>query len=163
MIKELNLVNSDLILNSSRILILLSKFETKKSFKLNANKIMLYDFYMKFPNTMLPNGDHLLKSEDFNEHYSYFHSEPDLEEYQLYIRYLLSKKLIERVILKNEFCYRINPRGIEALKNFETSYSTELHKIAEYIKKEISKLSETNIEQSIIDMALNKDRNDLIL
>ncbi|MFQ3546590.1 hypothetical protein Q7A53_21110 [Halobacillus rhizosphaerae] len=160
MIKELNLVNSDLILNSSRVLILISKFESKKKFKLNTNKIMLFDFYMKFPNTMLPNEDHSLNKEDFNEYYSYFHWQPNFEEYQLYIRFLLSKNLVERITIENDFCYRINQQGIEALKSIKTPYSIELHKIAEYIKKEISNLSEAKIEKSIIEMSLKKDRND---
>ncbi|MEC0710133.1 hypothetical protein P8881_21620 [Bacillus haynesii] len=163
MIKELNLVNRDLILNSTRLLILMSKFETKKSFRLNINKIMLFDFYMKFPNTMIPNRDDLLNKEDFNEYYSFFHWQPNIDEYHLYIRYLLSKELVNQINIDNDFCYQINQKGKEVLENINTLYATELHKIAVYIKKELSTLSESRIEQSIIDMSLKKDRNDFIL
>jgi hypothetical protein len=153
MIKELNLVNSDLILNSTRVLILISKFESRKSFKLNANKIMLYDFYMKFPQTMLPKEYKVSTGEDFNEFYSFFHSRPDREEYRLYIRYLLSKKLVDKLVIENDFCYRINNRGKEVILNMESNYSIELNKVADYIKKEVSKLSEAVIEETILLMS----------
>ncbi|MBN8211090.1 hypothetical protein JI666_20350 [Bacillus sp. NTK071] len=153
MIKELNLVNSDLILNSTRVLILISKFESRKAFKLNATKIMLYDFYMKFPQTMLPKEIDISTEEDFNEFYSFFHSRPDREEYQLYIRYLLGKRLVDRVVIENDFCYRINDRGKEVIYNLKSDYSMELDKIAEYIKKDVSKLSETLIEETILRMS----------
>ncbi|HHT7165332.1 TPA: ABC-three component system middle component 2 [Bacillus cereus] len=159
MIRELNLVNSDLILNSTRVLILVSKFESRKAFKLNANKIMLYDFYMKFPQTMIPKNFNISTEQDFNEFYSFFHSQPDREEYQLYIRYLISKKLVDRIIIGSDFCYRITEKGKEALIKLESRYSKELHKIANYIKQEVSKLSENNIEETILRMSLKGNRD----
>ncbi|WP_394548562.1 ABC-three component system middle component 2 [Priestia aryabhattai] len=151
MIEELNLVNSDLILNSTRILILISEFDSKKSFKMNLNKIMLYDFYMKFPRTMLPDGENQGEQRDFNEFYSFFHWQPDREEYNLYLRYLLSKKLIHRIIIDNDFCFKINERGREALEKLKSTYAAELDSIAKYIKKEVSKLSDTKVESIIIE------------
>lgn len=151
MIKELNLVNRDLILNSTRVLILISKFESRKAYKLNSTKIMLFDFYMKFPVTMLPKEVELSTKEDFNESYSFFHARPDREEYQLYLRYLVSKRLVDRVILGNDFCYRVNNRGKEVVQNMESDYSFELHKIADYIKRNITKLSESAIEDAILN------------
>ncbi|MDI0273535.1 hypothetical protein QGQ84_08085 [Bacillus safensis] len=157
---ELNLVNRDLILNSTRILILISKFATRKTFKLNLYKIMLYDFYMKFPQTMLPREIRNNNSKDFNEFYSYFHWQPDRDEYNLYLRYLIGKKLIDKVIIGSDLCYRINERGISVLKSLESSYSYELNSIADYIKKEISKLSDSIIESKIVNQSLKSTRDD---
>ncbi|HFU7085163.1 MULTISPECIES: ABC-three component system middle component 2 [Bacillus cereus group] len=151
MIEELNLVNRDLILNSTRILILIAEFDSKKSFKMNLNRIMLYDFYMKFPRTMLPKKEIREEQRDFNEFYSFFHWQPDRTEYNLYLRYLLSKNLIQRKIIDNDFSFRINELGKEVLEKMKSTYATELGSIAKYIKKELSKLSDTKVESMIIE------------
>lgn len=153
MIKELNLVNSDLILNSTRLLILLSKFESRKAFKMNINKIMLFDFYMKFPKTMIPSATKDIKGQDFNEFYSFYHWQPDRDQYHQFIRYLLSKKLIEKKIISNDFIYQINDRGKSVIERLESDYSKQLDAISDYIKKEISKLSDEKIEEDIIQNA----------
>ncbi|TDL80961.1 ABC-three component system middle component 2 [Peribacillus frigoritolerans] len=151
MIEELNLVNRDIILNSTRLLILISEFDSKKSFKMNINRIMLYDFFMKFPRTMLPNKEIQGDQKDFNEFYSFFHWQPDREEYNLYLRYLLSKKLIQRKIVDNDFCFRINEMGKDVIEKMESSYAVELGRVAMYIKKELTKLSDTKVESMIIE------------
>ena len=155
MIKELNLVNSDLILNSTRILILLSKFESRKSFKMNINKIMLFDFYMKFPKTMIPSTSNDIREQDFNEFYSFYHWQPDREQYHQFIRYLLSKKLIEKNIISNDFIYQINDRGNNVIDKLESKYSKQLDTISDFIKKEVSKLSDSKIEENILKNAFN--------
>lgn len=153
MIKELNLVNSDLILNSIRLLILLSKFESQKAFKMNINKIMLFDFYMKFPKTMIPSQNKDLKGQDFNEFYSFYHWQPDRDQYHQFIRYLLSKRLIDKKIISNDFIYQINDKGKSVIERLESDYSKQLDAIADYIKKEVSKLSDTKIEEDILQNA----------
>ncbi|MEK4275212.1 ABC-three component system middle component 2 [Paenibacillus sp. FSL R7-0026] len=151
MIEELNLVNRDLILNSIRILTLISEFESKKSFCMSLNRIMLYDFFMKFPRTMIPAKEKNEEKKDFNEFYSYFHWQPDREEYNLYLSYLISKDLIERKIIKNDFCFHINEKGKEVLGKFKSSYSNELTILAKYIKHNISKLSDSKVEGMIME------------
>lgn len=153
MIKELNIVNSDLILNSIRLLILLSKFETRKTFKMNINKIMLFDFYMKFPKTMIPSADKDLKEQDFNEFYSFYHWQPDRDKYRQFIRYLLSKKLIDKKIISSDFIYQINDRGKSVVESLESDYSKQLSAIAIHIKIEVSKLSDAKIEEDILQNA----------
>lgn len=155
MIKEVNLVNSDLILNSTRILIIIAEFESRKSFKMNINKIMLFDFYMKFPKTMIPEEYYNEQEYDFNEFYSFYHWQPDREKYQLYIKYLLSKKVIDRVIKSNDFCYQINERGKIVINSLESDYSKSLDQVAKYIKKEVSNLSELKIEENILKYAFD--------
>lgn len=152
MIKEINLVNSDVTLNSTRILIMIAEFSNKKSFKMNINKIMLFDFYMKFPKTMLNDTDDL-EYYDFNEFYSFYHWQPDRERYQIFLKYLLSKNLIEKRIIKNDFCYFVTERGNEAVSMMNSEYSKELNKIATYIRKELSNLSDKKIEENILKFA----------
>lgn len=150
MIKDLKILNSDLILNSTRLLILLSKFESKKSFKMNINKIMLMDYFMKFPRTMISNNELDRKDYDFNEYYSFYHWQPDRDKYNLFLRYLLSKKLIERKILKNDFVYFISDRGMEMISSLGSEYSKQLDTLANYIKKNVSTFSDERIEEIIL-------------
>lgn len=154
MIEELNIVNSDLILNSTRILILLNKLESRKSIKMNINKIMLLDFYMKFPNTMI-SKDSGIKANDFNEYYSFYHWQPDRDQYYQFLRYLLSKRLIDRKIINNDFIYLITDRGKNVIQRLESSYSKQLDSISEYIQKEVAKLSDKKIEENIFKEAFN--------
>ncbi|WP_427137323.1 ABC-three component system middle component 2 [Psychrobacillus psychrodurans] len=155
--KDLDKVNSDLILNSTRLLILLSKYETKKSFKMNINKIMLLDFYMKFPKTMISNEVIIKKKYDFNEYYSFYHWQPDRDLYNFFLRYLLSKRLIEKKIIKNDFIYFITRKGIETILSLKSDYSNQLHIIANYVKKNVSILSDEKIEETIIKKSFSEE------
>jgi hypothetical protein len=48
-----NVSFSDYINDCIRILLIINSFKEKKSFKLTDYKIKLYDYYLKFPKTML--------------------------------------------------------------------------------------------------------------
>jgi hypothetical protein len=155
MIEKLGLINSDIIFNSIRILILISKFESTKSFELNIDKIMYFDFYLKFPKTMIGNERiSELTNYNFDEYYSHYHWKPDMDKYNVFIRFLLAKSLINRVILNNKFCYRINSKGKSFLKNLDSNYAKKVDFIAKYIKSDISKLSNKKIEKQIIDKSV---------
>jgi hypothetical protein len=151
---------SDLISNSLRLLILISKFEKRKSFRLNIEKIMLYDFYMKFPKTMINDEDLIGSfSETFLESYSYFHWKPNRERYRQFLNFLLSKDIIAREIIQNDFCYRINQKGLSIISQLNTDYAKRLSKIGDYVYKNISKLSDENIEKDILSkIGRNKER-----
>jgi hypothetical protein len=152
LIKDLDLVNSDLTLNSIRILTLISEFESKKSFSMSLNRIMLYDFFMKYPHTMIPSNEITEREiKDFSEHYSYFHWQPDRDEYNLYLRYLLSKNLIEKKIISNDYSFYINQNGKDVLGQMQSSYYRELAKLSKYIKQSLSKLADTKVEGLIIE------------
>lgn len=156
--KDLNILNSDLILNSTRILILLSKFESKKTFKMNFNKLMMLDFYMKFPKTMISNEDINEKKYDFNEHYSFFHLQPDRDLYNLFLRYLISKRLVEKKILKTDFIYFITKDGMEIVLGLKSEYSNQLNIIANYVKSNVSVLSDEKIEEMILKKSFNEEK-----
>lgn len=155
MIKELNLLHSDLVLNSGRLLILLSKFHRAKSYKMNLDKIMILDFYMKFPTKMI-NQDKLdSEAYDFNDVYSYFHWKPDRDQYNLFLNYLISKRLITLEIVKKDFIYFISEDGLEMISNFQSIYYKKLNSTADYIKKNISNQSDEKLEAQIFEKSLN--------
>lgn len=133
-----------------RILILISAFLNKKSFILDLDKIMLYDFYLKFPNVMIPESDFIkLTDLDFDGYYSYYHWKPDRGHYQICLGYLVGKKLIIKTIKKNVFSYSVNHMGESIVNELNSKYASRLVKIADYISKKISSLSEAKVEADI--------------
>nr|WP_143757669.1 ABC-three component system middle component 2 [Paenibacillus sp. FSL H7-0326] len=119
---------------------------------MSLNRVMLYDFFMKFPRTMIPSNE-ITEGEikDFSERYSYFHWQPDREEYNLYLRYLLSKDLVQKRIISNEYSFYINQNGKDVLGQMQSSYYKELAKLSKYIKQSLSNLSDTKVESMIIE------------
>jgi hypothetical protein len=149
---------SDFVQSTLRILIVLAKFEKKKSFKMTLDKIMLFDFYMKFPRVMLPREEESSTGYSFEDHYSFYHWKPDRQKYHGFINYLLAKKLINRTIKSNEFCYEIQVNGMEALDMLRSNYFVKLNEVADFIKRDISTASESKIEDDIITKIF-KQRN----
>ncbi|MEC0228746.1 ABC-three component system middle component 2 [Paenibacillus alba] len=150
-------INSEIVLNVTRMLILLAKFNNQKSVKITLDKIMLYDFYMKYPSVMVDQDKEELKI-DFSDYYSFYHWKPDRELYHQFLRYLVSKKLISRVISSNEFCYIISDAGLEVVNSLNSSYAQTLVETADYIKKNISRLSDSKIESEIINKSFKNRR-----
>ncbi|MEK4476308.1 ABC-three component system middle component 2 [Paenibacillus sp. FSL R7-0048] len=148
-------VNSELILNVTRILVLLSNFNNQKTIKTTLDKIMLFDFYMKYPRVMIDDE----KSEEkisYYDYYSYYHWKPDRAEYHMYLRYLMAKRLITRNIASNEFVYIISNKGIEITESLKSTHSNDLKSVAMYVKKYVSKLSDTKIEEDIIYKSMSR-------
>ncbi|MFL9830974.1 ABC-three component system middle component 2 [Flavobacterium sp. ST-87] len=135
-----------------RLLTLLSAFEKSRTYQMTFDKLILLDFYMRFPKTMMDLDNY---SFDFEELYSFYHSYPDREYYQEMLRILISKKLIEKEIQNSSFIYRIKPIGIDLVNSIENTYSHSLISTALLIKKNISKLSEANIKEEIYSKSLN--------
>lgn len=161
MSEKSGLINTDILFNSIRILVLISKFESRKSFELNLEKIMYFDFYLRFPNTMVRDKKiKELTKYNFDEHYSHYHWKPNRDKYHVFIRYLLSKSLINKVILNNKFCYRISSKGKEFINNLKSDYYNKIDVIANYIKSDISRLSNKKIEQEIINKSINIEDTD---
>ncbi|WP_339919472.1 ABC-three component system middle component 2 [uncultured Flavobacterium sp.] len=142
----------EFLIGSMRVLTLLSAFENNRSYQMTFDKLILLDFYMRFPQTML-NLD--VKNFDFEELYSFYHSYPDREYYQKILRILISKRIIEKEIFSSSFVYRINPIGLEIVKGIKNEYSTQMYLNALLIKKTISKLSEAKIREEISNKSLN--------
>lgn len=140
------------LIGMMRILTLMSAFEKTKSYQMTFDKLILLDFYMRFPKTMLNLKNHSL---DFEELYSFYHSYPDREYYQEVLRILISKNLIEKEIRASNFIYVIKEAGIELVKSIDNPYSLSLLEIAFFIKKNICKMSEQNMKEEIYSKSLN--------
>ena len=148
-INEISL--DDFVIDSIRILILILAFEDKKNFKLTDNKIKLYDYYLKFPVTML--GDEELKAklrQNFDEYYAFFHWKPDLIRYRKTIDFLLAKDLISIEIKEEDRCYLVTPKGVELITVMKSKYKNNLVEFSMFVQKKISKMSDKKIEEDIL-------------
>ena len=144
---------SDLVFNTTRLLILLHSFKHKKMPCLAFDKIILYDYYVRFPKTMLEEELNNIKLyEDFYEYYSYYHWKPDRYSYQLFLKYLIGRNLIIRKIINGNFCYEINENGLELVDKLHSNYSERIKKVALYVSNQIAKLSDTKVEDKIFNM-----------
>lgn len=150
----LNVVDMDhFIIDSIRILILISAFENKKSksFKLTENKIKLYDYYLRFPSTMLEDKPAKVRfKNNFDEYYSFFHWKPDVIRYRKVINYLTAKDLIRLEFEKNGIFYLVTEKGTELINSMQSKYKNDLCEIALIIVKYISKISDKKLEEEIL-------------
>lgn len=145
--KEFNgLINGNYILNSIRILILINEFKNKKSVLLDIDKIMLFDYYMKFPNSF----ETETTKQDFDDEYSYFHWQPNRDEYFIYINYLYSKGLIDKKLINNKYFYTINILSEEILNSFNSDYYFKLKSVALEIKRKSSSITYKYLDQKIV-------------
>lgn len=139
-------INENYILNSIRILILINEFKNKKSVLLDIDKIMLFDYYMKFPKSF----ETEITKQDFNDEYSYFHWQPNRDEYFKYINYLYSKGLIDKTLINNKYIYSINSLSEEILNSFNTNYYFKLKSVALEIKRKSSSITYKKLDQKIV-------------
>lgn len=143
-------LHSDLLFNSMRILILLFELNKKKSVKLTFEKIITYDFYLKFPKTML--SDYLSEMQltnNFTEYYSYYHWTANRDRYHNFLGCLIGKNLVNRKLDGTAFLYEITDSGKELVDGLNSDYAKELLKIAEVIRTKNAELSEQKIQDRI--------------
>lgn len=144
----------ELVISSMRVLSLLEAFKKNKTYQMTFDKIILFDFYMKFPQTMIRNGDDM-SNFDFEELYSFFHAHPDRDNYHRILNFIFSKRLVSKEILNSSFIYKITDVGIEVVNNIKNPFSDRMRANALLIKKNISKMSETKIKEEINSRSLN--------
>ncbi len=141
---------SDYINDAVRILVLLDAGKDRKSLKMTENRIKLFDYFLKFPCTML--GDDIQKLDakwNFDEYYAFFHWQPDLIRYRQSLNFLIAKGFIEKVLENSSIVYKINELGVQVLDGMNTSYKKKLVSLTNEIIPKVSKLSESAIEQLI--------------
>lgn len=149
---------SDYINDSLRILILLDAVKNRKSVKMTDTKIKLYDYYLKFPYTMLADTININELEwNLDEYYAFFNWKPDVIRYRQSVNYLFAKGLIQRELSSNNLVYSITELGEEALSSVESSYKKKLSEYAEKFIPEVSKLSDKKVEEII------KKKSDILL
>ncbi|MDD2307146.1 MAG: hypothetical protein PHP53_20755 [Prolixibacteraceae bacterium] len=131
-----------------RVLTLLYGFKDKKSFVMTFDKIILYDFYLKYPETMFGESERI-KNYDFEELYSFYHSEPDRDSYHKLLHFLVAKGLVIKEILLGSYVYKITELGTKIIGEIESPYNNLLLEYSSLISKNISKLSDIKVKEAI--------------
>jgi hypothetical protein len=131
-----------------RVLTLLYGFKDRKSFQMTFDKLILYDFYLKYPATMFGESEKM-KNYDFEELFSFYHSEPDRDNYHKMVRFLIAKNLVHKLISKGSYIYQITDLGKEIISGIESPYGSHLIEYSKQISKRISKLSDLKVKEAI--------------
>lgn len=140
---------SDYITDCVRVLVLIDSAGKYKTIKLTDNKIKLYDYYYKFPYTML--GDQVKEygvELNVDEYYSFFHWQPDIIKYRQTINYLIAKGFVKSTDNNDKF-YSITDIGKEVLNKIENPYKDRLINLSDLIMKTVKQLSDTKINEEI--------------
>lgn len=141
---------TDFVNDSVRILILLNATKVQNSSCMTDRRIMLFDYYIKFPNTMLSDieqSSHELQTLD--EYYAFFHWQPDIIRYRQSLNYLMAKGFIEKSVENKNPVYKITDCGQGVVEKINSSYKTRLETIISDVLPLISKLSDARIENQI--------------
>lgn len=143
---------SDYINDSVRILVLLETVKKRKSLKMTENKIKLYDYFLKFPCTMLGEDIPELNMRwNFDEYYAFFHWQPDLIRYRQILNFLIAKGFVIKVLENNTVVFKIQDIGTEVLNSMDTIYKKKLVGLADKFIPNVIKYSESAIEQLILE------------
>lgn len=141
---------TDFVNDSVRILILLNATKASNCLSMTDRKIMLFDYYLKFPNTMLSDVYQSLNElQTLDEYYAFFHWQPDIIRYRQSLNYLMAKGFIEKRLEKKHPFYQITDCGQEAVEKIKSSYKTRLEGIISDFLPLLSKLSDVRIEEQI--------------
>ena len=144
---------TDYINDSVRLLIILETVgRLKPSIKVTESKIKLYDFYLKFPCTML--AELSVRNEakaNFDEFYAFFHWKPDVVRYRSNLNYLIAKGLIEKRVDGNDLFFVVCPQGVDALTKMKSGFKQRLVELAAIAVPVVSKLSDKKVEEAIAD------------
>lgn len=134
--------------DSIRILLLLKNVNSRKSLKMNEFKIKLFDYFLKFPYTMMEtDAEKYGFEESIDEYYSFFHWEPDLVKYRQVLNFLIAKGF---VIKDDNSTFKITELGIEALEKIDNDYLSNLNNLcSKCIIPKIYNWSEKKINEEI--------------
>lgn len=125
-----------------RVLKIVELFKEKEKYPLTKKKIVLFDFYMKYP--FMTEKER--KKQDFDEEYAFYFWKPSYAVYDAVLSVLLAKKMIS---CENDI-YHIEQNGASALVNMSCEYINELTKAGSYVLKTVSKMSEKKIDEDIL-------------
>ncbi len=141
---------TDYINDAVRILILLNAAKSRKSLVMTERKIMLFDYYLKFPHTMLSDlTDMSCDLQTLDEYYAFFHWQPDVIRYRRSINYLIAKGFVEKRLDKNQTVLSITCLGENAVGQINTTYKNRMEKLTLTFLPIVAKLSDSKIEEQI--------------
>ncbi len=139
-IKKINF--SDFYLTMIHVLKIVAIFKAKEKFLLTSKRIVMFDFYMRFPFMTDEERD----KQNFDEKYAFYFWKPNYSLYEAVLAILISKEFI----FCEEGIYHIKEKGEEVLCNIECEYMRILSNTGEYILNTVTKMSEKRIEEDII-------------
>lgn len=141
---------TDYINDSVRILILLNAAKSRKSLVMTERKIMLFDYYLKFPHTMLSDfTDTSGDLQSLDEYYAFFHWQPDIIRYRRSINYLIAKGFVEKKFNNNQTFLSITCLGEEVVGQINTTYKNSMENLTLTFLPIVAKLSDSKIEEQI--------------
>jgi len=133
---------ADFNLTLIRVLKIIEIFKDKEKFLLTVRKIVMFDYYMRFP--FMTDEDR--EKQNFDDKYAFYFWQPNYSLYEAVLAVLLSKKLIAC----SKGHYYIESKGIEALSNMDCEYMKTLSNTGRYILNTIIKMSYKKIEEDIL-------------
>ena len=146
----MNVNFSDYMTDCVRILILISSAKKHKFIKLTENRIRLYDYYFRFPFTMIENEAKEVGLEmNVDEYYAFFHWQPDVIRYRQILNYLVAKGFVMIENENDEKIFCITEIGDEVIQKIENSYKDKLLILSDPIMKKLKNVSDTKIGDEI--------------
>lgn len=141
---------TDYINDAVRIIILLNATKHRKSLVMTERKIMLFDYYLKFPHTMLSDfTDTSCDLQTLDEYYAFFHWQPDIIRYRRSINYLIAKGFVEKKFEKKQTVLSITCLGEEVARQINTTYKNRMEKHILTFLPLVENLSDSKIEEQI--------------
>lgn len=141
---------TDYINDAVRILILLNAAQGRKSLVMTERKIMLFDYYLKFPHTMLSGvADMSCDLQTLDEYYAFFHWQPDVIRYRRSINYLIAKGFVRKEFDKKQTVLSITCLGEEIIGQINTLYKTRMENLTLTFLPMVAKFSDSKIEEQI--------------
>lgn len=141
-----NVYFDEFYLTMIRVLKLMELFKDKNKYKLTQKKVVLFDFYLRFPATTTEK----MGNSNFDEKYSYYHWKPNYTLYNMVTNILLAKQLVIVVEKDSNKCYEITKLGKTALADMGCDYMQQISNAGVYVVNNISKLSDKKIDDDII-------------
>ena len=136
--------------DSFRILLLIGKTSERKSNVMDLARIIVLDYYLKFPNSMISDSiDNMAFEANFDEFYSFFHWKPDWDKYTKCISFLVSKGLLTSELSDNTRIFIVTEIGKSIISEVSNNYTKRIGIIIAYLNKNIVSLSNKLIEEDI--------------
>ena len=150
-----NVYFDEFYLTMIRVLKLIEMFQSRKKYKLTNKKIVLFDFYLRFP---LITKDEM-QNKDFDARYSFFHWKPNYALYDAILGLLSAKGLVDKEEQNDKICYFITDNGEKALEEMNCAYMEQLSSLEDYIVKTVANWSDKKIDEYIVEKTylLRKD------
>lgn len=143
-----NVEFSDFYLTLIRVLKIVDVFKNKSKYLLTKKRIVMFDYYMRFPFMTDAERD----KQNFDEKYAFYFWKPNYALYDAVLSILISKEFISC----EEGNYYIKEKGETVLEQIECEYMTALENAGEYLLNTVIKMSEKRIEEDIIEKSNGK-------